>query len=127
MSANDKQYGGDHYKGWEYEHWDFVTDLGLPYLIGCASKYVVRWRAKNGLEDLKKASHYLEKAIERGDVEGVEPTDGNVRNLTRFTAQIPDEEGAAVRQMVMGNHYRALDHVSSLMQLARASQSPATE
>lgn len=124
MSANDKQFGGDHYKGWEYEHWDFVTDLNLPYLVGCATKYPTRWRSKNGLEDLKKSTHFLEKAIERGDVEGIEQTDGNMRNLTRFTAQLPVLEAAAVREMVLGNHYKALDYMSELMTLAKAEAQP---
>ena len=64
MLANDRQEGGDHYAG-DYQHWDWVTDIGLHYLLGCASKYVCRWRKKNGQEDLKKALHYLEKAQER--------------------------------------------------------------
>lgn len=66
-SANEKQVGGNHYKGREYEHWDFVDDLGLHYLVGCATKYISRWRGKNGLEDLCKAEHYLEKYCEKMD------------------------------------------------------------
>jgi hypothetical protein len=61
ISANDRQVGGDHYKK-EYQHWDFVTDTGLPYLLGCFTKYVTRWRGKNGMEDLQKSLHYLQKA-----------------------------------------------------------------
>lgn len=63
-SANARQHGGDHYKGSEYEHWDWVSECRLHYLAGCASKYVFRWRKKNGAEDLKKAHHYIDKAIE---------------------------------------------------------------
>lgn len=61
--ANDRQVGGSHYRS-AYQHWDFVEECGLGYLEGCATKYVSRWRGKNGLEDLKKAAHYLEKLIE---------------------------------------------------------------
>lgn len=64
MSANETQIGGKHYKGREYQHWDFVNDANIPYLIGCATKYVSRWQDKNGCEDLKKAIHYLQKADE---------------------------------------------------------------
>jgi hypothetical protein len=64
-AANKRQEGGQHYQGHAYQHWDFVCDTGLHYLLGCASKYVSRWREKNGLEDLKKAIHYLDKAEER--------------------------------------------------------------
>ncbi|MNU03291.1 hypothetical protein D3C72_2472560 [compost metagenome] len=31
---------------------------------GNVIKYVTRWRKKNGLEDLKKAKHYLELLME---------------------------------------------------------------
>lgn len=61
MSANERQIGGDHYKGAAMEHWDFVIKGGLGYLRGCASKYVYRWKDKGGLSDLKKAGHYIEK------------------------------------------------------------------
>lgn len=61
MSVNDSQVGGSHYRS-EYQHWDFVQDClcGL-YLEGCITKYVSRWRKKNGLQDLLKAQHYLAK------------------------------------------------------------------
>jgi hypothetical protein len=72
MSANDRQIGGSHYKRGDgrIEHWDLVERYGLGYLEGCATKYVDRWRSKNGLEDLAKAEHYVQKLIEL-HVEGV--------------------------------------------------------
>jgi len=67
MKANDIQVGGEHYKT-EYQHWDAMVDLyGPEYLLGCATKYIVRWRRKNGLEDLKKSIHYIQKAIENDE------------------------------------------------------------
>lgn len=63
-AANDHQVGGDHYKKIEYQHWDFVTDIGAPYVVANAMKYITRWRNKNGVQDLQKAKHYLDKAIE---------------------------------------------------------------
>jgi hypothetical protein len=39
-----------------------ANDLG--YLEGNVVKYVSRWKNKNGIEDLKKAQHYLAKLIE---------------------------------------------------------------
>lgn len=67
MSANDTQVGGSHYnkhKG-EVQHWDWVIDLNLPYTLGCATKYLFRWRDKGGIEDLKKARHYILKTHDR--------------------------------------------------------------
>ena len=66
VTANDRQVGGEHYKGAEYQHWDWVTDIKLPYLPGVGSKYVFRWRRSGkGIQDLEKAVHYMEKCIER--------------------------------------------------------------
>lgn len=41
-----------------------LGDLFMGFLIGNTLKYLWRFRHKNGLEDLKKAKWYLEKAIE---------------------------------------------------------------
>lgn len=59
-SVNDHQIGGDHYKS-EYQHWDFVIATGQNYLQGCATKYISRWRRKDGLIALEKALHYVDK------------------------------------------------------------------
>lgn len=63
-TANDKQVGGDHYKKHAIQPWDFITDNNIPFLDGNAITYIARWRDKNGLDDLYKAQHYLEKIIE---------------------------------------------------------------
>ncbi len=57
------QVGGTHY-GKGYNHWDYADAVNVPYLEGCASKYLTRWREKGGIEDLKKSISYLEKRIE---------------------------------------------------------------
>jgi hypothetical protein len=64
MSANDTQVGGAHYRDKKIQTWDYITENNIPYLEGCVIKYVSRWRGKNGVEDLRKAQHYLEKLIE---------------------------------------------------------------
>jgi hypothetical protein len=61
--ANAVQVGGEHYRS-QFQHWDWVIANNLGYLEGCATKYIARWRKKNGLEDLLKARHYLDKLIE---------------------------------------------------------------
>jgi hypothetical protein len=42
----------------------FIHENGLTFAEGSVVKYVCRWRKKNGLEDLKKAIHYLQLIIE---------------------------------------------------------------
>lgn len=64
MPANDVQHGGDHYKRYKIQPWDFIIANDIPYMEATALVYLLRWRDKNGVEDLKKAIHYLEKLIE---------------------------------------------------------------
>ena len=65
MKANDRQIGGDHYKKGGEEHWDRQWRLyGRGYFVGCITKYVERYHEKNGLQDLEKAKHFLDKLIE---------------------------------------------------------------
>ena len=63
MLANDKQIGGTHYKT-TIEPWDAILDWKLGYLDGSAVKYLARWRKKGGVDDLRKAVHFIEKLIE---------------------------------------------------------------
>ncbi len=63
-TVNDVQYGGSHYKVVKYQPWDVVLDWELGYLDGTALKYISRWKKKNGLEDIRKAIHFLEKLLE---------------------------------------------------------------
>lgn len=70
--ADETQVGGAHYKAMEYEHWNFVVHAELDYFCGQITKYVSRYRRKNGLQDLQKARHFLVKLTELV-VEGYEP------------------------------------------------------
>ena len=63
MAANDKQVGGTHYRS-AIQHWDYVWANDLDYFQAQVVKYVTRYRGKNGLEDLHKARHFLDKYIE---------------------------------------------------------------
>lgn len=64
MNPNETQVGGDYYRS-TYQPWDFTMDVfGNDFLLGSVNKYLVRWRRKNGLQDLRKALHYLYKFIE---------------------------------------------------------------
>ena len=44
---------------------DFINEYDLNYFEGNVIKYVVRHKAKNGLEDLQKAKWYLERLIKK--------------------------------------------------------------
>ena len=74
--ANSSQVGGGHYKA-HIQHWDFVIANDLGYFEGQITKYITRWRKKNGVQDLLKARHFLDKLIEVAEAEG-EPTSAYV-------------------------------------------------
>lgn len=63
-TANDRQVGGSHYQKGKVQHWDLVALTRTSYLEGNATKYLSRWREKNGLQDLQKALHYVDKILE---------------------------------------------------------------
>lgn len=64
MSANDKQVDGNHYKDKAIQPWDYISSNNMGFLEGCIIKYVSRYQEKNGVRDLEKAKHFLEKLIE---------------------------------------------------------------
>lgn len=67
------------------------------FLIGNVIKYVTRYPKKNGLEDLKKAKDYIEKAIELYEEEENQvnthnwrcPKCGNSNNRTILQGDMP--------------------------------------
>lgn len=64
LTANDVQVAGTHYKGKAIQPWDYIVANNLGYLEGNIVKYVSRWKDKGGVDDLRKARHYLDKLIE---------------------------------------------------------------
>jgi hypothetical protein len=65
MAANDHQIGGDHYKKYGmFQPWDCFMAWNLNGFQAHIIPYVVRYRDKDGLKDLYKARHFLNKLIE---------------------------------------------------------------
>ena len=64
-SATQTQVGGAHYKDMKIQPIDFIMENEIGWCEGNAIKYLCRWRSKNGLEDLRKAKHYVELLIDR--------------------------------------------------------------
>lgn len=80
-SANERQIGGEHYKkhgASGEQHWDRVwriygKEKAYVYFVAAITKYVERYRDKNGIQDLEKARHYLDKLIELENKHASEP------------------------------------------------------
>lgn len=64
QAATDKQVGGSHYQ-LPIQPIEYILANGLGYCEANVVKYVSRWRNKGGIQDLKKAIHYLEMLIEQ--------------------------------------------------------------
>ena len=60
------QVAGNHYKteNDSQQHWNLAIDLEWTYMQAQIIKYLMRFRNKNGVQDLEKARHFLDKLIE---------------------------------------------------------------
>ena len=63
-SALDYQVGGNHYQQMAYQPLTFIVEQKLKFCEGNIIKYIARYKYKNGLQDLKKAQHYLKFLLE---------------------------------------------------------------
>lgn len=64
MTAKSIQEGGTHYKDMPIQPFEYIHANNIGFAEGCVIKYVSRWKAKNGIEDLRKARHVLDLLIE---------------------------------------------------------------
>jgi uncharacterized protein DUF3310 len=97
-SINSKQVGGSHYQT-PIAHWDYILANNIGYMEAQIIKYCSRWKKKNGLEDLQKARHFLDKLIEweqaktkeQDDLIGttVRVDDWRFRGEVRVVAKLP--------------------------------------
>ena len=59
-----KQVDGTHYKTMGIQPWEIIEKNHLDYFEGAALKYLLRWRHKDGIIDLDKIIHYVERIKE---------------------------------------------------------------
>lgn len=67
--ADEVQVGGSHYKDKAVQPWTAMEAWMAPeafrgFLKGNIIKYIAREEGKGGVEDLKKAMHYMKKLLE---------------------------------------------------------------
>jgi len=75
VSARTEQVGGAHYLASDIQPWDVMQawmtrEMFEGFLRGNVLKYIFRYPAKGGVEDLRKARHYIDKLIELYDEGG---------------------------------------------------------
>lgn len=99
-TANSTQVGGSHYRT-VFQHWDLAHLLNLGYFEGQITKYTTRHANKNGLQDVQKAIHFLQKLIE------LEPQRQPMHAPRNATVAIADyrecpEDNPRARELVSG-------------------------
>ena len=89
-SVNSRQVGGTHYFTGDnsVQHWDIIENNHMGYLEGNATKYIIRWEKKNGVQDLEKVMHYTQKILseylERGRDNPAKPSTDKEYNFNSF-------------------------------------------
>jgi hypothetical protein len=64
MSSNTYQVAGTHYVSKDIQPWEVIERNAMGFFDGNALKYLMRYKEKGGVDDLRKAKHYIEKLIE---------------------------------------------------------------
>lgn len=59
--------GGKHYEEMPIEPWMIIEANKLDFWEGNVLKYLLRYKSKNGIEDLEKAKDYINYLIRRLD------------------------------------------------------------
>jgi hypothetical protein len=67
-APRDDVYHPPHYARWKMEPIEFIAINDLPWWLANVIKYTMRFDAKDGLQDLRKARSYLDMKIR--EVEG---------------------------------------------------------
>lgn len=72
MKSLEKQVAGDHYSRLRIQPLEYALENDLGVCEHAVIKYVSRWNFKGGVEDLRKARHYLDIMIEREVQAGID-------------------------------------------------------
>lgn len=63
-NPKDHQVGGDHYKTMLIQPSEYIVKNGIGWYEGNAIKYITRHKQKGNKQDLEKAIHYIQLAID---------------------------------------------------------------
>ena len=64
VEANDKVFNPAYYTQWPIEPFTFLMLNDVPFAEASVIKYMMRWRKKDGIQDLHKAARIIEMIIE---------------------------------------------------------------
>lgn len=113
MESLKTQVGGSHYKKFIIQPVEYVQRNKYNFCCGNIVKYVLRYKDKNGLEDLRKVTHYcdLEKELLSNSFASLVSRNlnrafGNYISVNRFTATnvITNVEVRKILNLVQSYH-----------------------
>lgn len=125
-SPHVAQVGGTHYQVEGEQHWDICARLNIPYLEGCASAYLVRWRKKGGRADVEKALSFVSRA-HLANTEKAYPGQRysyerhhqgqNWKDAVAMAKRcgLPDDEAQTVAQTMMGHLFSAEGGIHAIL------------
>lgn len=64
VNALSCQVGGSHYADMKMQPIELIVSAELNFIQGCIVKYISRYKAKNGKQDIEKCIHYANLANE---------------------------------------------------------------
>ena len=79
-----KQVGGNHYKSMVIQPSEFINRNNIPFAEGNAIKYLCRHKQKNQQQDLLKAKHYIDMAIDRDYPDEVKEEKKNSWGIVKY-------------------------------------------
>lgn len=116
MKATDKQIGGSHYKCMAMQPIELIVAIRCSFIQGCIIKYISRYRAKNGAEDIKKCIHYAQLAIQLGDKRKCkDETTSYSINLFTIKNKLSILQRKIITQVAYNNYERAIEFCEELL------------
>lgn len=103
-AASNRQVGGDHYKKYRLQPYQFAEDNNLSFLQGLFIKYIIRNKEE---DDFKKALHVVELLEESVATWGHIPRrTESLGNLVDFAAQFDTKIAGLIREFLEYNFPR---------------------
>lgn len=96
------QVGGNHYSSMAIQPAEFIIENRLGFCEGNVVKYVTRYQTKNGVEDLRKARHYLDMLIEKleDDQPAAKPRNTDTTKATKARVDKMAEHRGVIRSVI---------------------------
>lgn len=102
----NKEVAGSHYKQYKVQPIELIAQKEWNFFQGNIAKYILRAKHKNGRQDLDKAIHYCELAIDLDNTSVRHVIDGSINKFVKNNNLT--EEYRIVLLMVDGKMYKNL-------------------